>query len=78
MTKSELAETKALAEKNEEINEDDQVLYGLYLHTFKPVTTTIRVVAKFMRYHCMQLNGEWDTSELHKFCEFARRRITVI
>jgi len=78
MTKQELTNAVELARSKEEIQDDNSCLNGLYLRGFKPVSTTIRAVARFIRWHCIYLNGDVATDELSEFAEFARKRIMVI
>ncbi len=78
MTKAELAKAVELAQNKQEIKDDDSVLDGLYLANFKPVATTLGAVARFIRWHCIYLNGTLATDELAEFAGFARHRITII
>ena len=78
MTKQELANAVELARSKQELTDDDTCLYGLYLRDFKPVSTTIGAVARFIRWHCIYLNGDVATDELAEFAEFARKRILII
>ena len=57
---------------------DTTILFGCALSNFKPVTTTIRVVAAMIRYQCIQLNGEFDTEELNSLANIFRRKVTII
>jgi hypothetical protein len=78
MTKQELQAAVTLAQSKETIEDDDSCLYGLYLPDFKQVSTTIRAVARFIRWHCIYLNGSVATEELNEFAGFARKRILII
>jgi hypothetical protein len=78
MKKEEVNQAVELALSKEEIHDDDMVLNGLYLRDFKPVSTTIRVVAKFLRWHCVYLNGGVASEELNEFIGFARKRIQIV
>lgn len=57
---------------------DMSVLDGLYLPNFKPVSTTLEVVAASIRWHCIYLNGQIASTELDEFLYFARKRIMIV
>lgn len=57
---------------------DMSVLDGLYLPNFKPVYTTLKVVAASIRWHCVYLNGQIASTELDEFIQFARHRIMIL
>jgi hypothetical protein len=78
MTKNELAQAVELARSKEELHDDDSCLYGLYLRGFVPVSTTIRAVARFVRWHCFNIDGTVATDELAEFAGFARKRILIV
>ncbi len=78
MTKKELAEAVAIAKGTWQLRIDDSVLHGLLLPAFQPVTTTLEVVAKFLRWHCMMLNGEWDSEALNEMANALRRKVQIV
>ena len=57
---------------------DISILHGCALADFKPVSTTLRVVARMIQYQCIQLNGEFDTVELNSLANIFRRKVTII
>lgn len=53
-------------------------LIGCALPDFKPVVTTIPVVAKFLRYQCQCINGDWDWREYENLLPIFRSQVTVV
>lgn len=42
---------------------DDSILFGCGCSDFVPVTVSIKVVAKLLRYQCQCFDGSWDWRE---------------
>lgn len=81
MTKSESAKALEMArDKDQNLDDvDDSILDGLYLPTFAaPVHTTLKVIAKSMRWHVICLNGSVDQHELDNFVSAARRKVVIV
>jgi hypothetical protein len=79
MTKKELSLALEIAKSDKDFsNVDDSILEGLYLKYFKPVTTTLDVVAKTIRWNTFQLNGGIDSEELNLFAYHAKTKIQII
>lgn len=79
MTTSQFREAKELAFSESSLTDDDSILFGCGIAGFKPVVTTIQVVARFIRYQCQQFNGECDYQELNNlFVLFCKKRKVMI
>lgn len=78
MNKRELAAAMDIARSNKELNVDDSILDGLYLNAFQPVTTTLEVIAKSLRWHCFCLNGNVDENELNNMANALRRKVQIV
>lgn len=76
MTKAELAQARELAQSDADLP-DCVVLHGLYLRNFKPVTTTIPVVAALLRWQCVMLNGQLDGEEYAEFASVCKRKVVI-
>ena len=79
MTKEQFSEAVRIADSEESLLDVDiDVLYGCGLRDFKPVSTTLRVVAAHVRWQAKMLNGEWDSVELDACRDIMRRKVTII
>lgn len=78
MKLKEFQEAVALAKSDQEINDDDNHLHGCALPGFTPVVTSLRAVARLLRWQAQMLNGEWDHEELNKMWKIARYRFLVV
>lgn len=80
MTKNEFAAAFKIA-KDLSIdlsNVDDSQLYGYGLPGFKPVHVTLEMVAREIRWHALQLNGEWNGEALNEVANLGRRKFIVV
>jgi len=81
MNAKQIKEATKLAQ-NKDIDlssEDDSILLGCGLPEFKPVYTTVRIVAKFMKYQCAMFNGNWDWTEYNEnLIPVLRRKVFVV
>ena len=59
-------------------DEDDSILDGCALRGFDPVVTSNRRAARFLRWHCQYLNGNWDDQMLTEFKEIFRYKVTLV
>ena len=67
MTKPQFSRAFKLAESDVDLSGvDDSILFGCALSTFKPVSTTIEVVAKMIRWQARFFDGSWDQNELQE------------
>lgn len=55
-------------------NIDDSPLHGCALPNFAPVTITLECAAKFIQWHCLQINGTFDQEALTELREISRKR----
>ena len=79
MTKAEFNRAFAIAQSDADLsNVDDEHLFGFGLPDFKKVVTTLRAVAKTIRWQAGQFNGEWNNEALQEIREFGRKRFEVI
>lgn len=78
MNKQEFSAAYALAASHADLSEvDDTVLHGCALPDFHSVTTNLQSVAKFLRWHCQYLNGQWDSEALTGMRELFRHKVTI-
>ena len=78
MTTNEFKAAFAIAQSNESLeNADYENLYGFGLPDFKPTTTTLRAVAKMMRWQAARFDGGWDNEALNEIREFGRKRFII-
>jgi hypothetical protein len=59
-------------------NVDNSVIFGYGLPGFIPVAVTLEMVAKEMRHHAMQLNGEWNSEALQEVINCGRRSFIIL
>lgn len=78
MKKAEFQRAVEIAKSQEEITEDDSHLYGCALPGFQPVFTSLKALAKLLRWQCLQLNGQWDEQALNEMWKIARYRFESI
>lgn len=79
MTKSEFAAAVTIAKSDKDLSAtDDSVLFGCGLPGFQPVHVTLDMVAKFVRWQALQMNGAFDAAALNECAHIARRRFVVI
>lgn len=55
----------------------DTTLWGLSMSNFKPVITTLDVVAGFIRYHCRNFDGSLDSTALQELTNPLRFRVKI-
>ncbi len=78
MTKSQFDAAVALATSAADLSQaDDSALDGCALPGFKPATCTLEAAAKFLRWHCVCLNGSVDSAALNEMREVSRKRWLV-
>jgi hypothetical protein len=79
MTKDQFTKALAVARSAEDLDGiNDEHLHGCGLPEFERATTTVRAVAKLLRWQVIQFNGELDERELGNMREIARRKFDVI
>lgn len=75
MTKKQFGQAVRIAQSREDLSKvDDSTLFGCGLPDFKPVFCTIEMVAKFVRWQCLQFNGEFNAENLNECATIARRK----
>ena len=75
----EFAEAFEIAKSDEDLSAiDDTPLYGCALRNFKPVHTTLRAVAKLIRWQALKLNGDWDMTEIDDLANIGRTKFLII
>jgi hypothetical protein len=78
MTKQQFDKAVALATSQEDLSaHDDNVLHGCGLPDFRPVTVTLAACARFIRWHCVCLNGTVDSEALNDMRAISRKRWLV-
>lgn len=79
MTRKEIAAALTIAKSDRDLSEVDySVLTGVGLPGFKPVDTTIEIVAKLLRDHVVQFNGLEDSVELDNVSWCLKRRVRIV
>ncbi len=53
---------------------DDTPLWGCLLPDFKPATVTLEGAARFIAWHALQLNGQFDGEALNEMRNVSRRK----
>lgn len=75
MTKPQFDRAFAIARSDRDLTGiTDEILHGCGLPNFKPVTITLEVAAVFLRWQCIQLNGQVDAAALNECREISRRK----
>lgn len=59
-------------------NVDSSHMFGYGLPNFNPVHVTLEQVAKEIRHHALQFNGEWDGEALNEVANLGRRNFIVL
>jgi hypothetical protein len=78
VTKRQFDAAVALATSEVDLSHaDDTALHGCGLPGFKPATCTLAAAARFIRWHCVNLNGSVDGEALNEMRELSRKRWLV-
>lgn len=78
MTKTQFDAAVAIARSKVDLtNVDDSILDGCGLPGFVPVTITLEVAAKCIRWHAVCLNGQMDSEALTEMRNISRKRWLV-
>lgn len=56
---------------------ENDVIIGYGLHGFKPVTITLEMVAKEIRYHALMMNGKWDSRALDEVKTLSKKSFLI-
>jgi len=78
MTRQQFDKAMQIAKSTNLENVDDSILDGSGLPGFKPVTVTLQAAAKFIKWHCMYLNGQWGSEELNEMREISKKRWLIV
>lgn len=79
MTKEQFSAAVAMVEEGRvPANVDTEVLFGCALPGFKPVITTLEVVAAFIQYQAMMFNGQWDSEALNDMRNLLRHKVEIV
>ena len=80
MNKNEFSLALAMAQdRNIDLsNVDDTHLDGCGLPTFDKVATSIKAVAKLIRWQAQYLNGSWDMDEINNLRNISRRKFEIV
>lgn len=54
------------------------LFYGIGLPGAGTRYVTVGAAARFLRYQCLQLNGQWDHEELDACCRLLERRAVLV
>lgn len=71
------ATTMALSSAKLPSCQHDTTLWGLSMRNFQPVITTLEVVAGFIRYHCINLDGTLDSTALQELTHPLQKRVKI-
>ncbi len=74
MTKQQFDLAVALARSDKDL---DTILDGCGLKDFQPVTITLEVAAKFIRWQCFYLNGQICPEELNETRNISKKKWLV-
>ena len=77
MTSQDFKRVIQFAENGPKNEVDCTILNGLAISTEKRYAT-IDVAAAFLVWHCMNLNGNWDSGELEEFRKLYRYRVELL
>jgi hypothetical protein len=80
MTKNEFADAFKIAKdfSIDLTNVDSSHMFGYGLPDFAPVHVTLEQVAKEIRWHALQFNGEWNGEALNEVANLGRRNFIVL
>jgi len=79
MNKAEFQRAWEVANSDKDLSDvDDTILDGFGLRDFEPVTVTIEVVAKMLRWQCFYIFGVVDQEALTECRNHFRRKVTVV
>lgn len=79
MTKQQFSEAvKMIREDRVPAGIDDSILHGCGVKGFKPVVVTLEVAAQFIRYQCMQFNGQFDNEALNETFIILLKKAVII
>lgn len=79
MTHPEFQEAFRIANSEEDLtNVDDSHLFGFGLPDFQPTSTTLKAVAKIIRWQAHQFNGEWNSKMLEEVRRFGKKRFLIV
>ncbi len=79
MTRQQLGRAFVLATSSEDLTRENyDNLCGFGLPGFNPVFTTVRAVARLIRWQCVQLNGGIDSRALSEIAELGRTRFQIV
>lgn len=78
MTKAQFDEAVRIARSKVDLSDvSDDILLGCGLPSFKPVTITLEMAAKFIRWQSCLLNGGIDAEALNECRTISRRKWLV-
>lgn len=79
MTKQQLSEAMKIAQSNAFLSTHSTSLFiGCALYGFKPITITIEMLASFLRWHVINLDGSIDANELNNVASYGRLAFCMI
>lgn len=79
MTKQELSKAVKIARSNTDLSGVNVSLFdGCAIPGFTPITVTLDMLAAFLRYHIVCLDGSIDAQELDDIASYGRRVFKVI
>ena len=79
MTKQQFSQAWTLAQSPQDLNVDEDVLFGCGLPDFQPAYCTIEQVAKLLRWQCFYIfGGGFDAEELNNMGKIARRKFLIV
>ena len=78
MTTQQFKQAANMAIEGNYADVDDSVLHGCGLAGFIRATITMDVAAKFIAWHCVQLNGQFDCEALTEMRNISRKKWVVV
>lgn len=79
MTKEEFKAAFKIADSQEDLSDvDDSNLFGCGLPEYKRTVTTLKAVAKLIRWQALQFNGAWNAEALGEVQKIAKVKFEVV
>lgn len=79
MTKDEFKAAFKIADSQEDLtNVDDSNLFGCGLPEYERTVTTLKAVAKLIRWQALRFNGAWNAEALGEVQKIAKTKFDIV
>lgn len=80
MTKAEFKQVFEIANNfSIDLNDvDSDNIHGYALPDFQPINVTAKAVAKALRHHALQFDGNWSAEGLDEFARWGKRAFIIV